>query len=285
MDPGFALYASPELAQDSRMNAPCPQPRFVLPRCLAPWTLAAVIMGSLLPLRAEDITTLSGKRFSQARAAAVESGHVLIQHAGGRERIAWTDLSPETQLLLLKQSVEELDKLKGELNVTQKEATTLKKTSEQFRQNLIALGEDPTALNKPITPAAGLPPVDKNTVIAAQDIAAHYHADVGSADARYRKKVFRLEGTVERLDKDMFLRTYEALLKVPGKSVRVLCVIKPPEAYTKVYATRNGERMVAEGERLGKVTLMQAGDKLVFEGKCTGFKDSTVNFDVIRILP
>ncbi len=227
-----------------------------------------ILSAVLLPLRAGDATTISGKRFRNVDVVAVESDYVILRHDGGRERVPWSDLSPASQLDLLRGKVIELEKLRGELRQTRDESKTLQKTTEQYRQNLAVLGGEATP-EKAVAPAASLPVLQKGDVVDAADLAGHFKQDIGTAEARYRRKTFRLEGIVDRLEKDFFVSTYQALLRVPGKSVRVVCVIKPPEVYNKVYATRSGERMVAEGERLGKVTLMQAGDKLVFEGRCS----------------
>ena len=236
-----------------------------------------------LPVFAAEITTLSGKRIRNAEVVAVESEHVILRHDAGRDRVSWSDLSPATQLELLKAKVLELEKLKGELSHTRDETKELKKTAEQYRQNLAAIGVESTP-EKPVAPAAGLPALQKTDLVDAADLAGHFKQDVGTADARYRRKVFRLEGVVDRLEKDLFVSTYQALLRIPGKSVRVLCVVRPPEFYKKVYTIRNGERIVAEGERSGKVTLMQSGDKVLFEGRCSGINDNTVTFVVSRIV-
>ncbi len=249
------------------------------------WTrayMALAVSAMFLSLRAADVTTISGKQFRNVELMAVESDHVLLRHDGGRERVAWSDLTPSSQLEFLRGKVLELDRLKGELSKTRDETKALQKTTEQYRQNLAALGE--TLPEKPVTPAASLPPIAKGDKVDASEMAMHFIQDPATAEARYRKKTFRVEGVVERLEKDLFFSTYRALLRVPGKSVRVVCVIKPPEVYTKVYAARSGERMVAEGERLGKVTLMQAGDKLVFEGRCSGLSDGAVTFAVSQII-
>gem|GEM_PF-2572953 len=232
---------------------------------------------------AVDVVTLGGKEYRQARVVAVEGMQVVLTHAGGKTQVAWSDLSAETQLRLLKENVTELERAQGDLHKTKDEAKVLQQTTEQYRKNLVALGEDPAAEAKPVTPAASLPPLDKSTLVTSDQIVGHYRADVATADTRYRKKTFRLEGVVERLEKDLFRQTYQAVLKVPGKGMRLICVVKPPEAYTKVYSIRNGERMIGEGERLGKVTLMQAGDKIVFEGRCSGLKDETLHFDVTAL--
>ncbi len=244
--------------------------------------LAFAVSAMFLPSRAADVTTISGKQFRNVELMAVESDHVLLRHDGGRDRVAWSDLTPSSQLEFLKGKVLELDRLKGELSKTRDETKALQKTTEQYRQNLAALGEP--IPEKPVPPAASLPALGKGDTVDASELAMHFNQDLATAEARYRKKTFRIEGVVERLEKDLFFRTYRALLRVPGKSVRVVCVIKPPEVYTKVYATRNGERMAAEGERLGKVTLMQAGDRLIFEGRCGGLSDGAVTFDVGRIV-
>ena len=254
-----------------------------IPRVTAVAVATAIrmlLIAECVEARAVDVVTLGGKEYRQARVVEVEGTQVVLAHAGGKTQVAWSDLSAEMQLRLLKESVSELDRAQGDLHKTKDEAKVLQQTTEQYRKNLVALGEDPAADTKPVIPAASLPPLDKSTVVTLDQIVGHYRADLATADARYRKKTFRLEGVVERLDKDLFLRTYQALLKVPGKGMRMICVVKPPEAYTKVYSVRNGERMIGEGERLGKVTLMQAGDKIVFEGRCSGMKDNTIYFDV-----
>ncbi len=245
--------------------------------------MVVALSAVLVPSRAGDVSTLSGKLLRNADVVGVESDHVIVRHDGGRERVPWSSFSPTSQLDLLRSKVAELEKLRGELHQTRDESKALQKTTEQYRQNLAALGGEATP-EKPVAPAAGLPALKKGDLVDAADLAAHFKQDLGTAEARYRKQAFRLEGVVDRLDKDLFVSAYHALLRIPGKSVRVVCVIKPPEVYSKVYATRSGERMVAEGERLGKVTLMQAGDKVVFEGRCSGMSDNTVTFVVTRIV-
>ena len=195
----------------------------------------------------------------------------------------WKELTQESQWSLFSSNFEELQKVRGSVSALQTEAQTLKQRTAELNKSLAA-SEGGTLTEHLVAPASSLPALEKTSIVDAADLATHYSSDAGTADQRYRKRTFKLKGVVERLEKDFFFRTYTALLRVPGKNTQLACVIKPPESFTKVYSTRNGERMVAEGERSGKVTLMQRDDEVLLEGRCTGSKDGVITFQVTQIV-
>jgi hypothetical protein len=122
---------------------------------------------------------------------------------------------PKSRLEELERKEAELEKLKG----TAKAQPTIQNPTAKKQDEASPATASQTTVSTP-APAviespsfASLPAVEKESVISATDLAAHYRASAAQADGRYRKRTFKVQGEIVGFDKPMMVRNYNILLK------------------------------------------------------------------------
>ena len=234
---------------------------------------------------AEDIVTTKGKVFKNAEIIRVESDGVLIKHSGGTERVSLAELPPAIQKKYgldpkdaeLRRKAEEVDRLKAELDRAQSELKRLKQDNERLRTERAQMVPAP-APAKPSKPLVEVPPVKSDDVVDVRDLVLYYKADAAAADARFKKKTFRITGTVERFNPKMFLRKYDVILESPDKAIKVAGNFDYADNFNAVVTQKRGQNLVALVGRNGEMDLMKAGDVIILKGTCQGLSDSFVDF-------
>ena len=208
----------------------------------------------------------------------------LLPIAGAQETVT----IPRARFEELERKEKELAKLKGDLSAARGEAVRLKtEKDEAVAKARAAVAADFN--NPPITcvsPSMNtLPPLAKGEIVDAMDLAEHYRADAAAADARYRKKLFKVKGEIVGFDKPLMTRNYHVLLRGTGRELRVLCSVVPPEKYRAVFTTTGGTQLSGSFANGARVTLAKVGDTVVVEGRCTGLDGSMVEMSGCGLLP
>jgi hypothetical protein len=185
---------------------------------------------------------------------------------------------PKSRLEELERKEAELEKLKGAAK------------SQPAAQNPSAKEQDKSLLpNKPpqstvSTPAppvsetrsfASLPPIEKDTIVSAIDLAAQYRANPGMADERYRKHTFKVQGEIVAFEKPLMVRNYYVLLKTAEPQTRVICDFYPPDKFKAVYTINAGSALVGTLPDT-RVPIAKVGDNVVIEGRCKGLSGGGV---------
>jgi hypothetical protein len=177
---------------------------------------------------------------------------------------------PKARLQELERKEAELEKLKGDLTKTKGENTQLKK---QHQEDTVKIATAPP-MEPPVThvspPMQALSPLQKGDTVDAMDLANHYLADAPSADLRYRKRTFKVEGEVAGFEKPMFTRDYKLVLKTADRRIKVICDVMPPEKYSAVFTIKDGSELVGLAAGQTRVPITKVGDTVVIEGQCKG---------------
>ncbi len=187
----------------------------------------------------------------------------------------------------LERKEKELEKLKSDLAVARSETARLKQEKDVATAKATATGApDPAASpSAHLSPAMNtLPPLAKGETVDAMDLGNHYLADATAADARYRKKVFKVKGEIAGFDKPMLSRNYRVLLRTPGRELRVLCTVTPPEKYNAVFTTQGGTQLTGSLRNGARVTFLKVGDSVVLEGTCGGLDGPMIEMSGCSLL-
>ena len=180
---------------------------------------------------------------------------------------------PKERLEELERKEAELEKLKA---ATKAQPTiqnpTARKQDEAAPQSTVSI----VAPAQSETPSlASLTPLEKDTVVSATDLAAHYRANAASADERYRKRTFKVQGEIVGFEKPALVRNYSILLKTAEPQTRIICDFYPPENFKAVY-TINGGTMLVGTLPDTRVPIAKIGDNVVIEGRCKGLSGGGV---------
>lgn len=241
-------------------------------------------------LLAEDLTTTSGRVLKNATVTNVVGDHLVIKHDGGSASVPVSELPPEIrrrysaeQLFLeLTQANAELAKVKAELaqahaEIANSKANTQASGTKPATPTSAAVSSPGPAPVRIVPPLAELPALKPGDVVPVADIVAHYKADPFGADGRYKKKTFRLQGTVERFEEKMFVRNTDIVLETPEKLLRVVCNVPFADEFKAVFSRQSGQKLVgltAGSER----ELLRVGESVIFQGKCAGLQNGAVVF-------
>jgi hypothetical protein len=183
---------------------------------------------------------------------------------------------PKSRLEELERKEAELEKLKG----AAKPQPAVQYPAIVNRDEAIPQNRQPETVStaaKPIEkPAvASLTPLEKDTVVSAMDLAAHYRANATLADERYRKRTFKVQGEIVGFEKPMLVRNYNILLKTAEPQTRVICDFYPPENFKAVYTINAGTILVGTLPDT-RVPIAKVGDHVIIEGRCKGLSDGGV---------
>ena len=210
--------------------------------------LVLVFSLGFFPARAEDTVTISKSRLTELERKAARADKLAAD---------------------LEKAQAEISLLKGEIAAPPKSfaAPVLPPQVEQSLQKL-----------PPTRPLTELPPLTKGEVVIASDLLHHYAMDPAAADQRYKKKNFKLQGIVTDLDKPLLMSPYRVIFRVPASPLKLICDVRSPEQFKKVYVSADRERVVGETYS-GRATLAKVGEEITLQGRCAGLKDGVVIFD------
>lgn len=190
---------------------------------------------------------------------------------------------PKSQLIELEKKAARADKLAIDLEKAQREISRLKgeiAAPSKFFSTPILPPQVEQSLQKlpPTRPLAELPPLTKGEVVLASDLLHHYAMDPAAANQRYRKKSLKLKGIITDLDKPLLMSPYRVIFRVPASPLKIICDVRSPEQFKKVYVSPDRERVVGETYS-GRATLAKVGEEIIVQGRCAGLKDGVVAFD------
>lgn len=217
------------------------------------WVVVCVAVGCLLPAAsAQETVTISKARFEE-----------------------------------LERKEKELEKLKGDLSTAKVETARLKREKDDAVAKAaagVAASPNEPLITHVSPPLNSLPPLAKGETVNAMDLGNHYRTDAVAADARYRKKVFKVKGEIVGFDKPMISRNYHVLLRTPSRELRVLCTVTPPEKYRAVFTTQGGTQLTGSLPNGARVVLTKVGDTVVIEGRCAGLDGPMVEMSGCSLL-
>lgn len=241
----------------------------------------------------EDLTISNGKVLRDVEIKDADCDSITVSHRGGTSRIPLADLpvevrerfSPSELLRQLRLKTAELEKAKGELATVRGVAAKLASAAQLSARDVSSPPEATSATAvKPVLPISSLPDLKASDVVAADEIAQHYKTDPRSADLRYRKKVFRIQGKIERFDEKLFVRKTAVVLESPERFQRVVCEWPFPDEFNAVYSTKGGQVLVGVSGNRREVRLMGIGESVTFEGKCAGSQSGGIVFTQCEIV-
>lgn len=255
--------------------------------CLCILVLLAIATRGL----AEDIVTTTGKVLKNAEIIKVETDSVTIKHSGGTERVPLAELPPaiqkkhglDPQGAELRRKAEEVERLKNELSRAQTELKQLKQDNERLRTERAQMVPAP-APAKPSKPLVEVPPVKRDDVVDVRDLVLYYKTDPAAADARFKKKTFRITGTVERFNAKMFLRKYDVVLESPEKAIKVTGSFDYADNFNAVFTKERGQSLVALVGPNGEMNLMKVNDAVTLRGTCQGLSGPYVDFSGCEVI-
>jgi len=239
--------------------------------------------------RAEDITTTDGKVFKNAEVIRFEADGLVVKHEGGMNRIAWRELSVAVRQRYRaearKQKEKEIQRLKQDLALAEAEAARLAPEQRQPESKNPPPPEQSVnstarrgAAEAPAKPLAELPPLRPDEMVDAADLVQQFKNDPPGADRRYHNKTFRVKGVIQRFEPKIFVRKYDVILESSDRFARVVAAFDYPNDYKTVFTTHRGQTLFGKPAENKEVTLLQAGQTIVFRGKCKGARDTEIVF-------
>ena len=257
---------------------------------MRPVILSVLLVAGATFARAENITTTEGKVFKNAEVIRFEPAGLVVKHDRGTNWIDWKDLPTATrkrfQAEARKRKEEEIQKLKRDLARAEAEAARLKEDNGQPEagkqppqaEKSGGLSARRTTGEERGRPVVELPPLKPDDIVDAAELVQQFKNDPTVADRRYDKKNFQLKGVIERFEPKMFVRKYDVLLESSDRFARVVAVFDYPNDYKTVFTTHRGQTLVGKPAENKEVTLLQAGQTILFRGKCKGARDTEIVF-------
>jgi len=182
----------------------------------------------------------------------------------------------KSRLEELERKEAELEKVKGELKTTRGENVQLKKQHAEDRIKLSASPPVQPAISRISPPISSLPALAQGDVVDSMDLSTYYRTDPAAADARFRKRTFKVEGEIIAFEKPLFIRDYRILLKSSDRDIRIVCNFSPPERYSAVLTIKNGSELVGQISNQNRVPIAKVGDRVFIEGECRGLRDGAI---------
>ena len=227
------------------------------------------------------ITTHGGRVYKNAEVIRFEADGPVIKHDGGTNQIAWKELLPAArqrfQAEARKLKEKEIQRLKQDLARAEAEAARLKQdegTPERKNPPQAETSAGSTtrraAAEAPAKPAAELPPLKPDEAVDAAGLVQQFKTDPSGADQRYRKRILRVKGVIQRFEPRMFVRKYDVILESPDRFVRGVAVFDYPNDYKTVYTTQRGQTLVGKPAENKETPLMRAGETIVLPGQVQG---------------
>lgn len=214
---------------------------------------------------------------------------VALQLSLGSRSWAQDDVKiSKEQLEELKRKAAEADRLQEQLNQAQKEIQNLKGTVASnsivvpvVRDSNNRIVPIPSAVFQnipapaPTPPLIEIPPVTEQSVIAVNDLLTYFETDPKAATERFLHKTFAVRGYVTDFRKPPFLATYDINFRLPGHTLYVSCLFRPPEEFRSFYISSNGEEMIGHTYN-ARTVFARVGTELTIRGYCEGLKDGRV---------
>ncbi|MFM8877876.1 MAG: hypothetical protein ACKOKG_01880 [Verrucomicrobiota bacterium] len=275
--------------------------------------LASVIaLASLMTVSAEEIVTLDGRTFREATARRRDEDRLWVEHSGGktslfffevpeplRRRLGFDSEAALKRLTL--EAVRQRDAAAAPAKPTSSGSVRGPSDSAPNTPNLLQPPSAPTLLAParpavespqtarwaglvPPTPAAQLPPVPPGQEITVWELVNHYRSDPPAADARYRKRSFRITGVVERMERGIVSRNVRVFLETPDPAVRPVCEWRIDDKIPAFHTRRDGRTLIAENNR-SRWKLLEAGQTVTFEIQGNGLDDGLVELKQARLQP
>ena len=113
-------------------------------------------------------------------------------------------------------------------------------------------------------------------MVDAIDLANYYRTDAATADQRFRKRSFKLQGEIAAFERPPFLREYRILLNTADRELRIVCDFSAPEKYSAVLTIKNGSELVGQMAGRNRERIAKVGDTVVIRGQCRGLSSSAV---------
>lgn len=197
----------------------------------------------------------------------------LVPRAGAADDVT----IPKARLEELLRKEAELDKLKADLKAAPPAVAA--PAGESVTARTPAAKTVPARVSPPL---ASLPPLGKDELVQALDLANYYGADPAAADLRYRKQLLRLQGEIAGFEKSFLSKDYKILLQTADRNIRVICQMVTPDKFNAAYAIKNGSEFVgmADGAR---ETIARVGQTVVLKGRCRGLKDGVIQLSECRL--
>jgi len=130
-----------------------------------------------------------------------------------------------------------------------------------------------------------LPPLPDQGPIRASLLAAYFLREPATAATRLRDQTLRVTGRVVGFEKPLLTRNYHVLLETDQPTVRVRCVVYPPENLRGVYLAQAGTVLMLADESGHRRPLLRIGDTALLEGRVKGLEGQVVEMTGCRLLP
>jgi hypothetical protein len=170
----------------------------------------------------------------------------------------------------------EIERLKADLLQAEQELQLLRQGVQPP-----TLGSSPTATPAPILPPsslAELPPLTPETVLALDELAAHFRSEPAAAQARYRQRTFVVQGRVSRFNPGFARRYYDLILEPAARAPLVVARCDYLDRYRAVFTRDNGQSLYARVGEREESLLLRTGDAIQFRGRCDGLKNGAIHF-------
>ena len=129
-----------------------------------------------------------------------------------------------------------------------------------------------------------LPPLPDQGPICASLLAAYFLREPATAATRLRDQTLRVTGRVVGFEKPLLTRNYHVLLETDQPTVRVRCVVNPPESLRGVYLAQAGTVLMIADESGRRRPLLRIGDRVLLQGRVKGLEGQVVEMTGCRLL-
>jgi hypothetical protein len=211
-----------------------------------------------------------------SNSARILAASLCLVGAAFHTRAAEMVTIPKARLQELERKEAELEKLQGDLSKTKGENVQLKRQHQEDAVKIASAPVPEPIVTHVSAPMASLPALQKGETVDAMDLANHYVADAAAADARYRKRTFKVQGEVVGFEKPLFTRDYKIILKTADRQTKVVCDVFPPDKYRAVFTIKNGSELAGLISGETRMPIAKVGDTIVVEGECRGISNSAV---------
>lgn len=189
-------------------------------------------------------------------------------------------LEQENERLRKEQGKQERQRQKQQEQSQQNEIEQLRKENQRLRQEPRPdTAVAPTARElKPVTPIQTLPPLAPDAVVDADELVGHFLAEPANAARRYADKTFCVKGEVDRFDRAMVAREFSVMLVSTDRATTVKFKFNYVGQYHSVFTAKDGRELVARYAPGSDGPLLKVAEPVVLRGHCHGLKDGTITF-------
>jgi hypothetical protein len=238
-----------------------------LPLWLAAALLAAALPSALRAADADDAVRQKNAEVERLKRSLEQAEQELQQLKADNARLREQQPPPAPVPPVTPPPARELKRREQELQQLREENERLRRAQER------APKATPARESRPVRPLAGLPPLTAESVVDVDELVGHFATDPAAAAARYGKQTFRLKGEVDRFNPGLLTRQFTVLLAGPDRAYTVACRFNYIDRYKTVFTTRNGRALTARYDSGREVTLLEAGQTVVIEGRCAAAAD------------